>query len=390
MIEEIEDVNKIIEQDVEKDYSNISKEFKYPKGIVNTDDYNKYLVFKEKWENHPQRFYKRKIKDKRIEIDLAFSKDKVKSILDSSFLSQKEKEEILKINNEIIFLIQTAVFYKKRAFGDNRVLLTEAGFVADELSGVVPIILDLSGRFYKPEEIHRVLCEDLEITSVTINQIRNVIKENINKIKSLQEEYQKDYSDVRLAYKRSRLEELQQMYNNRKSQYNKNYNREDEKALLGLLESIKKEIQGDLVVNANVNLQIEEKSNFFIEQEMLKNLNISMFVLARICGKMNVNPNLVLSRLVHSRYSQFSGYSEKGLSPTALTDPIDYASNIVYNWQQIEIQNEERDKEDKRLASLPEIDLPKVLVLKEKLKKRLEDAKEPLKEGKNNLLEKNS
>lgn len=386
-----EDINKIIEQDVEKDYSKASEDFKYPKGVVNTDDYNKYLVYKERWENHPQRFYKKKIKDKRIEIDLASSKDKVGSILDSSSLSQKEKDEILKINNEIILLIQTAVLHKKRAFGDNRVLLTEAGFVADELSGVTPIILDLSGRFYKPEEIHRVLCEDFEITSVTVNQIKNVVKDNLSKIKSLQEEYQKDYSDVRLAYKRSRLEELQQMYNNRKSQYNKNnYNREDEKALLGLLESIKKEIQGDMVINANVNLQIEEKSNFFIEQEMLKSLNISMFVLARICGRMNVNPNLVLSRLAHSRYAQFSGYSEKGLSPTAATDPIDYASNIVYNWPQIEAQNEERVKEETKLAKLPEVETPKVLTLKDKLKKRLESAKQPLEEGKNNLLEKNS
>ena len=386
-----EDINKIIEQDVEKDYSKASEDFKYPKGVVNTDDYNKYLVYKERWENHPQRFYKKKIKDKRIEIDLASSKDKVKSILDSSSLSQKEKDEILKINNEIILLIQTAVLHKKRAFGDNRVLLTEAGFVADELSGVTPIILDLSGRFYKPEEIHRVLCEDFEITSVTVNQIKNVVKDNLSKIKSLQEDYQKDYSDVRLAYKRSRLEELQQMYNNRKSQYNKNnYNREDEKALLGLLESIKKEIQGDMVINANVNLQIEEKSNFFIEQEMLKSLNISMFVLARICGRMNVNPNLVLSRLAHSRYAQFSGYSEKGLSTTAATDPIDYASNIVYNWSQIEAQNEERVKEETTLAKLPEVETPKVLTLKDKLKKRLESAKQPLEEGKNNLLEKNS
>lgn len=386
----MEAINKLIEQSVEKDYSKASEEFKYPKGVVNTDDYNKYLIYKEKWENHPQRFYKKKIKDERIEIDLASSKDKVKSILDSVSLSQKEKDEILKINNEIIFLIQTAVLHKKRAFGDTRVLLTEAGFIADELSGVTPIILDLSGRFYKLEEIHRVLCEDFEITSITLNQIKNVIKDNFSKIKSLQEEYQKDYSDVRLAYKRSRLEELQQMYNNRKSQYNKNYNREDEKALLGLLESIKKEIQGDMVINANVNLQIEEKSNFFIEQEMLKNLNISMFVLARICGRMNVNPNLVLSRLAHSRYAQFSGYSEKGLSPTAMTDSIDYASNIVYNWSQIELQNEEKIKEEEKLAQLPEIESPKVSTLKDKLKKRLKEAEQPLEEGKNNLLEKNS
>lgn len=386
----IENINEEIESFVEKDYKAVSEQFKYPKGVVNTDDYNRYLVFKEKWEKHPYRFYKKKIKGKILEIDLASSKDKIESILKNFSLSKEEKNEIFKINDEIQFLIKTSVLHKKRAFGDNRVLLTEAGFIPDELSGVFPIIIDLSGRFYKPEEIHRILCEDFEVTSITVNQIKNVVKENLNKIRSLQEEYQKDYSDVRLAYKRSRLEELQQMYNNRKSQYSKNYNREDEKELLVLLEAIKKEIQGDLVVNANVNLQIEEKSNFFIEQEMLKNLNISMFVLARICGRMNVNPNLVLSRLAHSRYAQFSGYSEKGLSPTAATDPIDYASNIVYNWPQIEAQNEERVKEETKLAKLPEVETPKVLTLKDKLKKRLESAKQPLEEGKNNLLEKNS
>ena len=179
------------------------------------------------------------------------------------------------------------------------------------------------------------------------------------------------------------------MYNNRKSRYGKAYSREDEKQLISILGEIKKEIQGDLVVNANVNLQIEEKSNQFIEQEMLKSLNISMFVLARICGRMNVNPNLVLSRLAHSRYAQFSGYSPNGLSSTAETDTIDYASNIVYNWQEIEAKNEEYVKENQKLAELPKVE-DKALSLKEKLLKRLEEAKKPLDSSKNNLLEKNS
>lgn len=377
-----------IEKNIEQDYIKASENFKYPKGVVNTDDYNNYLIYKDKWQNHIQRYYKYK----NFKVDLALLPDRVKSELDLiSNLSKQEREKLLKINNEINFLIKTSILYKKRAFGDNRVLLTESGFVTDELSGVSPIIIDLAGRFYKAEEIHRCLCEDFEVTSITINQVKNVIKDNITKIKNLQEEYQKDYSDVRLAYKRSRLEELQQMYTNRKSTYNKNgFNREDEKALLTLLESIKKEIQGDLVVNANVNLQIEEKSNFFIEQEMLKTLNISMFVLARICGKMNVNPNLILSRLAHSRYAQFSGYAQSGLSSTAETDPIDYTSNITYNWGQIENQNEDFNKKNEELAKLEFVDKDRVLTLKEKLLKRLSEAKEPFEESKNNILEKNS
>ena len=71
-------------------------------------------------------------------------------------------------------------------------------------------------------------------------QIKNVIKENITKIKELQENFKKDYSDIRLGYKGSRLEELQYIYNNRKSIYSKSNSREDEKELMTLIESIKK------------------------------------------------------------------------------------------------------------------------------------------------------
>lgn len=377
-----------IEAEVERGYQRAAEDFIYPKGVVNTDDYNNYLLYKDKWTNHVQRFYKLK-KNKKVELDLAQSPDKIKTLLDGVEVSKEERKEIEKLNSEINFLIKTAILYKKRAFGDKRVILTEEGFVADELSGVSPIIIDLASRFYKVDEIHQVLCEDLEVTSVTENQIKNVIKENITKIKSLQEEFQKDYSDVRLAYKRSRLEELQYLYNIRKSAYNRSQSRDDERQLMTLLESVKKEIQGDLVVNANMNLQIEEKSNQFIEQEMLKTLNISMFVLARICGRMNVNPDLILSRLAHSRYAQFSGYSPQGLSSTAETDPIDYASNITYNWNEIKAKNEEYLEDNKKLAELP---IPKEGAedIKTKLLKRLAEAKKPLEAGKNNLLDKNS
>lgn len=376
--------DNLIEKEVESSYLQIANEFKYPKGVVNTDDYNKYLYYNEKWKNHINRYYK--TKKEKIEIDLALSCDKVKSIMSKLKLSKEENDYILDKNKEIYNIIQTSILYKRRAFGDNRVILTENGFIADEFSGVIPVIIDLAGRFYKIEEIHRTICEDLEITNITLNQIKNIIKDNLTKIKSLQEEYQKDYSDVRLAYKRSRLDELQQLYNIRKSIYEKGKSREDEKQLMVLLEAVKKEIQGDLVVNASVNLQIEENSNRYIEQEMLKNLNISMFVLARICGKLNINPTLILSRLANSRYAQFSGYSPTGLSSTANTDPIDYASNITYNWVAIKQKNEAYNEENKKLAALP-IEKNN---LKERLLQRLSKAKEPLEKSKNNLLEKNS
>lgn len=379
-----EKIDLLIEKESELNYQKASEQYIYPKGVINIEDYNNYLVFSDKWKNHIQRFYK--TKDKK-EIDLAQSPDKVQEIIKPLKLPKNEVELITKINNEIYFLVQKATLFKKRAFGSNVVNLTEQGFVPDELSGCSPMIIELAGRFYKAEEIHQVLCEDMEITSVTISQIKNVIKENITKIKELQENFKKDYSDVRLGYKRSRLEELQYIYNNRKSIYAKSQNREDEKQLISIMENIKREIQGDLVINGTLNLQIEEKANDYIQREMLKSMNISMFILARIAGKMNINPLMILSRLAHSRYAQFTGFSEDGLSPTAISDEISYASSITYNWGKIESQNAIILEENEKMAELPKLTSGKrVLSLKEKLLETLQKAKEPLNKGKENIV----
>lgn len=379
-----EKIDLLIERESELNYQKASEQYIYPKGVINIEDYNNYLVFSDKWKNHIQRFYK--TKDKK-EIDLAQSPDKVQEIIKPLKLPKNEVELITKINNEIYFLVQKATLFKKRAFGSNVVNLTEQGFVPDELSGCSPMIIELAGRFYKAEEIHQVLCEDMEITSVTISQIKNVIKENITKIKELQENFKKDYSDVRLGYKRSRLEELQYIYNNRKSIYAKSQNREDEKQLISIMENIKREIQGDLVINGTLNLQIEEKANDYIQREMLKSMNISMFILARIAGKMNINPLMILSRLAHSRYAQFTGFSEDGLSPTAISDEISYASSITYNWGKIESQNAIILEENEKMAELPKLTSGKrVLSLKEKLLETLQKAKEPLNKGKENIV----
>ena len=78
-----------------------------------------------------------------------------------------------------------------------------------------------------------------------------------------------------------------------------------------------------------------------------------MFVLSRIAGRMNINPLLLLSRLANSRYAQFSGYSERGLSPTNMKDEIFYPSSIIYNWATIEEANVEILQSEKEKSKLP-------------------------------------
>ena len=181
----------------------------------------------------------------------------------------------------------------------------------------------------------------MEVTSISSYQIKKVIKDNILKINELRDKFKKDYSDIRLGYKRSRLEELQYLYNTRKNIYanSKIKSKEDEKQLLAILESIKREIQGDLVINGELNVQIEDQASIFIKNQMMKKINISMYILASIAGKLNINPLLLLSRLNNSNYAQFTGYGIDGISSTALTDEISYPSqNMQKNLEKKEIQ----------------------------------------------------
>lgn len=377
--------DNLIEIATEFEYKKTSEKNIYPKGIINTDDYDNYLIFSYQWKNHTQRYYTLKNKKK---IDLALSPNKVEEELKGQKVTQAERDIIFKINKEIYFLVLKSTLYKKRAFGDNSVKLTEDGFIIDELSGATPIIIELAGRFFKIKEIHRTLCEDMEITNVTINQINNVIKNNISKVKDLQEQYKKDYSDVRLGYKKSRLEELQDLYNNRKSIYNKSLTKEDEKQLLAILEIIKREVQGDLVINGSVKMDIEEKADRFVKQEALKGLNVTMLVISRIAGRMNVNPQLILSRLANSRYAQFTGFAKTGLSPTAISDPISYPSEILYDWGTIKNQNKIIVAENEKLAKLPELEDNQKENLNDvgkKLLEKLKEAKKPLDSGKKRI-----
>lgn len=378
----IDKENKI-EALVENQYEEAKKEIYYPKGVVDQEAYIQYISLSASWKNHEYRFYKCKFK-KELVLDLASTPSQIEQQINENKVPKNEQLIIQKINIELYAIIQKCIIQKKKAFGEQSVALKDGTFIADNLIAISPLIIELAGRFYAPPEIHQILCQDMEIVDVSIEKIKSVIKDNITKIKELKEKFKESYSDVRLSYKRARLDELNYIYNLRKGIYNKTRTREDEKQLILLLDNIKKEVQGDITVNLSI--QVEDQANILIQNEISKELNISMFVISRIAGRMNINPLLLLSRLAHSRYSQFSGFGERGLSSTYLTDPISYPSAIVYNWGTIAELNEINEKEDKKIAELPILaSSEKILSLKEQLLSKLKIAKEPMNKSKEEI-----
>ena len=377
------EIDKKIEEAVEKEYSIAKKEFSYPKWVVDEQAFDSFLFLSNSWKNNSYRFYKCEFK-KDLVIDLAQVPSVVEEICAKNKIPEKEKEIILKLNSELYLLVKKSIIQKKKAFGEESVVLRDGIFVADNLAAVTPMIIELAGRYYSPEEIHQTLCQDMEITNVALYNVKQVVKDNIAKIKELREKFKESYSDVRLSFKRSRLDELNYIYNRRKQIYNDSNAREDEKQLIQILDTIKKEVQGDLTINMNI--QVEDQANLIVKNEILKELNISMLILSRIAGRINKNPLLLLSRLANSKYSQFSGYSERGLSPTNMQDEIFYPSGIIYNWQNIEDANAEILKEEEEKSQLPELkNSDKILSLKNKLLEKLNLSKEPLEKSKEEI-----
>ena len=174
------------------------------------------------------------------------------------------------------------------------------------------------------------------------------------KIDELKKDWEQDYSDIRLGHRRSRLDELSWLYGKTKDKYKGYESREDAKLLLQILDHIKKEVDGDLVINGKIQVDIEQTINLQIQIEMIKEFNITAFIIAKIAGKLNINPLFLMSRLAHSHYAKFTGFA--AANKDEMTEAEIYSpTSIVYNWEEIVNSNTILVQRDKELMQLPSI-----------------------------------
>lgn len=203
-------------------------------------------------------------------------------------------------------------------------------------------ILELFGRMYSIQEVHQTCLEDwgLEVTMSGLEQFR---KSNLEKITEMQTEYTKNFTNVRLGYKRSRLDEYSWMYQETKDAYMKSKSRDDKKFMKDLLESIKREVEGDLIrVEGDIQMNIEATLNVHITREVMRRLPIHEIIITRLAAKTGINPLMMLYRLQKSYYAKFTGYSP--LAPGETQDDLttEYPSAFVYDLDKLQIMNQNR------------------------------------------------
>lgn len=282
------------------------------------------------------------VSSKGVDIDCAssFFHVKRKSILCEPY----ERPIVLARARLIRILYGHIVSNKRRAYGTlNGGVISWSDSILDPRRSE---LLEMFGRFFSDKEVHAIVRNDWHL-DVTMGTLREFRKRNLDRIKELQEEHKRDFSELRLVHKKSRLEEYTWMYMIAKQKYIKTENREDRKAMMDLLYHIKREVEGDILnVQGELSVNIEQTINVHIRQEINKRLTLLELVISRVAIQQRRNPLLILYRLQNSFYSKFNGVGVVN-DIEELEEAPPYPSDVVYDLDKLQMLNQLYEDEEK-------------------------------------------
>ena len=306
---------------------------KIPDGIINVKAYESYLKKMKFIDNPDWSHYTTKSLPEGV--DLFKSRYDISSVI--STLPVEEQEEILAAYDKLAKARASASRLLGKAKSDSQIrkLSTMPRHKINE-------ILDLFGKYYTLDEVYLTVISDWGFHDVRKSEIDRFRKNNINIIEQKRSEYKRDVSEIRLGYKRSRLEELSHLYSIRKREFdNNNYSREDERELRAILEQIRKEVEGDkLVIDGNLDMKVSHQIEAHVNINLMKELPMKSIILARAAAKLNVSVEKLVYKLSHSYYSKYTGFSGR---PTIEDTDVKYPSQFMYDFTDIADKHENGD-----------------------------------------------
>jgi hypothetical protein len=169
-------------------------------------------------------------------------------------------------------------------------------------------LIEMFGKFKSIDEV-------LDIVrswgyDVSRKQIHNFSVQHKEKIGLLRDEWSATYEDFSLAKKRGRLEKLSYLARTQLDRYKKsNYAVTHSREIRSILESIKKEIEGERIVldikgNIDPTLTIEANKTL---QQILRRVSLTSLVVSIVAAKRNIDPQQITAQLQKSVYAKFSG-----------------------------------------------------------------------------------
>ena len=246
----------------------------------------------------------------------------------------KRRGELLVLRNKVFGMISASQTDYAKFFKQNR---SEVDYnqhpndFSTQFDQFSAQIIALFGKFYTLDQVAEILKTEFGLEHFSITSLANFRLRHIENIKEIQEEYKRDYGEIRLTHKKSRLEELNELYFERRIIYNSTKQREDYKLLLQTIEQVKREVEGDIItVNGTIDINVEVTVQSHIHQELLKGLSIKDIIIARVAGRLGVNPAYLISRLHNSFYKKFNGFNIIDEN-----SDIFYPSEVVYDFDKM-------------------------------------------------------
>lgn len=296
-----------------------------PEGVVDKAAYERYMDAHAMLLNYPNNPYTNK---RGVEINLLASKSVV--VKKMVGCEQYEKDKVNRWLDEIGKLKGRVMAQKRKAYGIRGKYRGSTGGVILDVR--FSELIELFGRFYTDQEVYQIVTKKwgYDINKSAITRFKQKYVEDI---KRRQDIYTKDFSDIKLGHKRNRLEELTYLYRTRKKRYvDANYNREDGKEMRNLLEQIRKEMEGDRInLDGNIKLQIGVQIEMQIHEQLMQEVSIKQLIVSRVASRLNVNPVILLERMMTSFYAERTGFAK----PDRDLDDIEpvYPSELLYDFE---------------------------------------------------------
>ncbi len=240
----------------------------------------------------------------------------------------EEKELYSSINNN-------ATVQKRLAFG----LKQGRGAGKDGTPSLLdlrgPEIIEYFGRLFTPQEILKVINQDWGIDFRSVKQLQDFRKRHAKEIAEEVEKFKASHSDVRLAVKRSRLEEYTYLYGQQKEKYENSRSDSSYKLLLDTLEKIRKESEGDrLTIDGKVDINYEQNLQGHLRNEIFKTINLKEIIIGRVAARMGVSPVKLIHSLNNSFYKKFSNVLGD-FNPEEGQDEQTFPSQMGYDFERI-------------------------------------------------------
>lgn len=210
-------------------------------------------------------------------------------------------------------------------------------------------LVSLFGSFNSIDDVYKVVVGEWKLP-VTHKQVKTFSERYSREISEAREEFKRDYTHVRLGYKRSRLEEYSYMYTRNKERLESNSFKDSSliKLNMEILKSIKDEVEGsELNVNINGEVNVNHTVQTYLDRDVLAKMPVQCIVLSKLSARFGLNPNLLMHRLNTSIYAKNLGIVQ---ADSNLKDiEVMYPSNHVYEFDKLRRLNDNVNIEEAQI-----------------------------------------